>query len=240
MQSPVDICVVTYNRLDYLKNCVWSIIASTKIPYRLFVISDNSNDGTNDWLLEMKSFGKIDEVIINSENLGSAESFNRIIRATSSEYFVMSCDDMWFHRDWDTASIRILNEFKDCGMVTFFNFPIKDTDPQLVKINDHAYYRQVTGLGGTMIYRPLFDATGGFNLPKGLKMGYFAKELCKKAASSKLRRRKQYITNPFYSEQMDRHNPGSNETSPPKLSQEYLYTDYNLRRASEKNKFKSI
>ena len=31
------------------------------------IIDNNSNDGTNDWLLEMKSFGKIDEVIINSE-----------------------------------------------------------------------------------------------------------------------------------------------------------------------------
>ena len=186
------------------------------------------------------AISRIDEVIINSENIGSAESFNKIIRATSSEYFVMSCDDMWFHRGWDTASIQILNEFKDCGMVTFFNFPIRENDPQLIKVNDYTYYRQITGLGGTMINRSLFDATGGFNLPKGLKMGYFAKELCKKAASTNLRRKKQYLTNPFYSEQMDRHNPGSNELVPPKLSQEYLYTEYNTRRSLEKTKFKSV
>ena len=120
----VDMCVVTYNRLEYLKLCVWSILASTKIPYRLFVISDNSTDGTNEWLLEMKKLGKIDEVIINSKNLGSAESFNRVIRATSSEYIVMTCDDMWFHRGWDTACLGILNKFKNSGIITFFNFPI--------------------------------------------------------------------------------------------------------------------
>jgi len=240
MQQPIDICVVTYNRLAYLKNCVWSIIAATKIPYRLFIISDNSNDGTNEWLLEMKSFGKIDEVIINSENLGSAKSFNKVIEATSSEYFVMTCDDMWFHRGWDNACVQILNEFKDCGMVTFFNFPIKEGDTQLKMVNNHTYYRQVTGLGSTIINRKLFDGIGGFNLPDGLKMGYFAKELCKKALSTNLRRNKHYLTNPFYSEQMDRHNPGSTEKTPPKLSQEYLYSEYNIRRSAEKNKFKNL
>jgi glycosyltransferase involved in cell wall biosynthesis len=235
----VDICVVTYNRLPYLKNCIWSILASTKIPYRLFVLSDNSTDGTNEWLIEMKNYGKIDEVIINSTNLGSAESFNKVIRSTSSEYFVMTCDDMWFHRGWDHACIQILNEFKDCGMVTFFNFPINPADTQLTKINDHTYYRQATGLGSTMINRKLFDEIGGFVLPEGLKMGYFARELCNKALLTTLRRKKHYLTNPYYSEQMDRHNPGSIEKNPPKLSQEYLFSEYNIRRSSEKNKFKN-
>lgn len=235
----LDICVVTYNRLEYLKLCIWSILASTKVDYRLFVISDNSTDGTNEWLQEMKDFGKIDEVIINHENLGSAESFNRVIRATSSDYFVMTCDDMWFHRGWDTSSIKILNEMKDCGMVTFFNFPINENDPQLKVINDHTYFRQSTGLGSTLISRDLFEAADGFSLPNGLKMGYFAREFCKRAGQTKLKRSKHYLTNPFYSEQMDRHNPGSTETTPPKLSQEHLYSEYNARRSSEKNKFRN-
>jgi glycosyltransferase involved in cell wall biosynthesis len=235
----LDICVVTYNRLEYLKLCVWSILASTKVDYRLFVISDNSTDGTNEWLLGMKELGKIDEAIINSENLGSAESFNRVIRATSSDYFVMTCDDMWFHKGWDHSSIKILNEMKDCGMVTFFNFPISKEDTQLKRVNDHIYFRQSTGLGSTLISRELFEKAGGFTLPDGLKMGYFAREFCKRAALTKLKRSKQYLTDPFYSEQMDRHNPGSKEKTPPKLSQEHLYSEYNSRRTSEKNKFKN-
>ena len=151
----LDICIVTYNRLEYLKLCVWSILASTTVEYRLFVISDNSTDGTNEWLLEMKDLGKIDEVIINSENLGSAESFNRVIRATSSDYFVMTCDDMWFHRGWDTAGLEILNKFKNSGIVTFFNFPINNKDSQLKRVSDKAYFRQSTGLGSSIISRAL-------------------------------------------------------------------------------------
>jgi glycosyltransferase involved in cell wall biosynthesis len=55
----IDICVVTYNRLEYLKLCIWSILASTKINYRLFVLSDCSTDGTNEWLLEMKKMVRL-------------------------------------------------------------------------------------------------------------------------------------------------------------------------------------
>jgi glycosyltransferase involved in cell wall biosynthesis len=219
---------------------VWSILASTSIKYRLFVISDNSTDGTNEWLLEMQSLGKIEEVLINSENLGSAASFNKVIRATSSEYFVMTCDDMWFHRGWDTESIKILNQFKDSGIVTFFNFPINDGDTQLKRVSESAYFRQSTGLGSSLMSRALFDKVGGFVLPDGLKMGYFAKDFCKKSAMSGLRRSKQYLTDPFYSEQMDRRNPGSTDKTPLKLSQEHLYSEYNARRSSEKNKFKNL
>jgi glycosyltransferase involved in cell wall biosynthesis len=234
----LDICIVTYNRLEYLKLCVWSILASTKQKYRLFVISDNSNDGTNEWLTEMKSLGKIDEVILNSENLGSAASFNKVIRATNSEFFVMTCDDMWFHRGWDEAVIQILNEFRDCGMVTFFNFPINPNDSQLKIVNDHTYFRQSTGLGSTLISRRLFEEIGGLFFPEGLKMGYFAKGFCKSAAQAKSTRKKQYLTNPYYAEQMDRRNPGSTDESPLKLSHEHLYREYNAIRSLEKNKFK--
>jgi glycosyltransferase involved in cell wall biosynthesis len=187
----------------------------------------------------MKKYGKIDEVIINDENLGSARSFNRVIRASSSDYFVMACDDIYFHRGWDDACIRILNEFKDCGIVTFFNFPIDPKDSQLTKINDHTYHRQSTGLGASMISRELFNVIGGFILPEDLKMGYFARDFCKSAAKTNMRRRKQYLTSPAYGIQMDRNNPGESHLPPPKLSQEYLFKEYNLRRSQEKNKFKN-
>lgn len=236
----VDICVVTYNRLAYLQNCIWSIIASTKIKYRLMVISDNSTDGTNEWLTDMKNHNKIDVVIINDVNLGSAKSFNKIINMVTSNYFVMTCDDMYFHRGWDVASIEAINNFDDAGIVTFFNFPINSNDTQLKKINNKTYFRQSTGLGSSLINKELFNNVGGFFIPEGIKMGYFARVFCKSAAMTKLKRNKQYITNPYYSEQMDRHNPGSDEKMPPKLSQEYLYSDYNKMRSIEKNKYKNI
>jgi len=235
--QPVDICIVTYNRLEYLKNCVWSIIASTKINYRLIVISDNSTDGTNEWLNEMKSHGKIDEIIINEENLGSTKTFNKVINASTSEFFVMLNDDMWFHRGWDEACVRLFNENKDCGIVTFFNYPI-DHRIEKRRHNKYSYKWPETGLAASMIRKRLFNSTRGFRLPEGVKMGYFARVFCKEVAGLKDLQNKQYITDPYYAEQMDRFNPGV--PGRPKLHQEYLYGEYNKRRGIEKTKHKDI
>ena len=124
----IDICVVTYNRLEYLRRCVWSIIMSTNIPYRLFVLSDCSTDGTNEWLRDMEFHSKIYGVIINEDNIGTARSFNSVIQSTISEWFVMACDDMYFHRGWDKAAITLTEEFGDCGMASFWDFPDRPND----------------------------------------------------------------------------------------------------------------
>jgi len=234
----LDICVVTYNRLEYLKLCVWSILASTKVDYRLFVISDNSTDDTNEWLLEMKSLGKIHEVIMNSENLGSAKAFNCVIDSTDSEYFVMTCDDIWFHRGWDTESLKIFKEFKDCGIVTFFNIPQLKSYSQSSKINERVHKIQSTGLGASIVHRELYLAANKFQMPTGVKMGYFAGPFCMRADKTSLIRKKQYVTVPEYAVQMDRYNPGG--VGRPILNHEHLYSEYNKMRHSEKNKYRKI
>lgn len=235
--EPMDICVVTYNRLAYLKNCVWSIIASTKIPYRLIVISDNSTDGTTEWLNEMKHHGKIDEVIINSENLGSPKTINKVIEFSKSKLVAVISDDIWIHRGWDQACLKIFNQFDDCGMVSFWNYPV---EKRHTKINNEVYKIQAIGVAALVLNRELYNAVGGYSLPADLKMGYFSRIFCKKAVDTKIKRKYQYLTNPCYAEQMDRHNPGSTEPLPPKLNQEYLYREYNVRRNSEKRKHKEL
>lgn len=236
IDSTIDICVVTCNRLEYLKNCIWSIIASTKIDYRLIVIDDNSSDGTAEWLNNMKKLGKIDQAIINDENLGSPSTINKVIRASKSNVVAVISDDIWVHRGWDIKSFKIFTEFKDCGMVSFWNFPVGNHH---LKIRKDAYKIQSIGVAALLLSRELFDAVGGYELPSNLKMGYFSKIFCKKATSTKLKRKYQYLTYPYYAEQMDRNNPGT-EGPKPKLNQEHLYSEYNKRRGVEKNKHKNL
>ena len=223
----IDICVVTYNRLEYLKHCIWSIIASTSVEYRLIVISDHSTDGTNEWLAEMKEKGKIDEVLINEKNLGTAQSFNRVIGFSDSEWFAMTCDDIYFYKGWDTAAIGLTKEFDDCGISVFYDSIINDRGG-LVRINDHSYSIPATGMGGVMIHKELFERVKGFYLPGDYKMGFIARGFCLKAFKTSLKRNRQYVTVPPYAVQMNRC----------KLSLEYLYDEYNEMRGREKGKFR--
>jgi len=229
----VDICVLTYNRLEYLRRCIWSIIMTTKIPFRLYVLSDNSTDGTDEWLREMKKHSKLNGVIYNEKNLGTVKSFNRVITSTDSEWFIAVCDDMYFYRGWDEVAIKIAEGFDDCGMVSFWDFPIEPSFVERKKVNDHAYIRQKTGLACTLMYRPLFDMVGGYELPEGFKMGYFAKGFCNKATelgtTGKIERWKQYITIKEWAVQMDRTEA---------YAQEHLYEQYNDIRDKEKLRHK--
>lgn len=230
----LDICIVTYNRLEYLRRCVWSIIMSTTVPYRLFVLSDHSLDGTEVWMREMRHHSKIYKVLFNESNMGTAYSFNRVIRDTESSWFVQACDDMYFHRGWDKAAIGLTKEFDDCGMASFWDFPKRENDTARKPINDNTDFRQSTGLACTLMNRDLFNRVGGYVLPEGIKMGYFAKGFCKSATElgkEGFTRWRQYLTVPEYAVQMDRTK---------RYSQEYLYQDYAEKRNKEKRKFKGL
>jgi len=235
----LDICVITYNRLEYLKNCVWSILASTKVKYRLFIIDDGSEDGTSEWLDEMKSNGKIDDYFINNPNMGSPGTCNRAMLETKSKLVAIISDDIWVHRGWDIESLKVYENNHDCGMVSFWNFPIdRFKNRNTIKIGK-AYRHQSIGVAALILDRELFNAVGGYELPRGLKMGYFSAPFCKKASGVKISRRHQYLLDPYYAEQMDRNNPGETHLPPPKLNQEYLYKDYNKRRSDFKNRHRT-
>jgi cellulose synthase/poly-beta-1,6-N-acetylglucosamine synthase-like glycosyltransferase len=233
----IDICVITYNRLEYLKNCVWSILASTGIKYRLIVIDDNSSDGTSEWLNHMKDLGKIDDVIINEKNIGSPNTINKAVRFSKSNLIAIISDDIWVHRGWDISCIDVFKKYEDCGMVSFWNYPVSKNH---LKVTNSLYKIQSIGVAALMLNRELFDLVGGYELPSDLKMGYFSKIFCKKAEKLNFKRKNQYLLiNPYYAEQMDRNNPGS-QNPPPKLNQEHLYSAYNKRRKDEKLKHKSL
>ena len=233
----IDICVITYNRLEYLKNCVWSILASTKIKYRLTVFDDCSTDGTAEWLEEMKQNGKIDNYIINEINSGSPTTINNAVTNTTSEIVAIISDDIWVHRGWDINAFNIYNKFDDCGMVSFWNYP---TDHRHKVIDNMAYKIQEIGVAAMLLSRTLFNAVGGYSLPGDLKMGYFSRIFCKSAKDARVHRKFQYLAHPFDAEQMDRNNPRDSHLPKPKLNQEYLYRYYNKSRGAEKTRHKNF
>lgn len=63
--------VVTYNRRALLVDCIEALRNQSQKIDSIFVINNNSTDGTGNWLAEQK-----DLEIINQENLGGAGGFN--------------------------------------------------------------------------------------------------------------------------------------------------------------------
>jgi len=212
LKRPLDICIVTYNRPFYLKKCIWSIIASTKCPYRIFVIDDNSTEKeTKKFLDEMLERELVHKVIYNRTGKGTATNFNAVIDASDSKLFVMANDDMYFYRYWDFAALDIYDTYQDCGMVTFFDYTRYNFDEGVEEMNDYVLKVPRTGLGATLVNRELYKKAGKFRLPRGRRMGFFATKFCVSATRTGYERNGHYATVPNYAAHMDLRHSKLNE-----------------------------
>lgn len=92
--NKVAAVVVTYNRIDLLKQCVEALLKQ-KYPCDILLVNNNSTDGTEEWSLELlKKFENI-KYHNTGANLGGAGGFNFGMRwAVEAGYeFVWVMDD---------------------------------------------------------------------------------------------------------------------------------------------------
>jgi len=102
----ISIIIVTYNSLSDIGRCLSSIQAGTNLPYEVFIIDNNSTDGTKDCLRDLKGV----HVIINDENIGFSKACNQGIQRASGEYIVLLNPDTAVTTDW---AWRMLLHFKN-------------------------------------------------------------------------------------------------------------------------------
>jgi len=222
----IDICIVTCNRLEYLKRCIWSIIASTSVKYRILVIDDASTDGTKGWLKTMIAKGLVHKIILNEKKIGAARNFNAIIGESESQWFVMANDDMYFYRWWEYACFYIVNRYPKCGIVSFYDYTRLNLDKGNKVVEQGIMKVDRTGLGASFVFRDSFDAVGGFYLPEGKIMGFFTTSFCAAFKKAKALKNEIYSATTNYAHHMDL--PKS------KLSEREFLKQYNDQRNSDK------
>lgn len=101
MDFKVAAVVVTYNRLELLKNCIHSLRNQTLKLDEIFVINNSSTDGTLDWLKQQN-----DLTVITQGNTGSAGGqYTGIKTAYNKAYDWILCtdDDTFFWADYLTT-----------------------------------------------------------------------------------------------------------------------------------------
>lgn len=194
----MQVNIVTYNRLVYLRRCIDSIIATSSAT--ISVVDDGSTDGSQEYLYDLQHRGLIDSLTVCSRK-GTAHNFNHLLYY-ADPVSIMCNDDMYFYRDWDTEIMKIYNKYDDCGLVSFYDYTRYNLDEGNQTLEDALKVTR-TGLGCTLIDKGLFDAVGGFYLPEGKKMGFLATPFCKKANASDYPRNKHYATLRNYAHHMD-------------------------------------
>lgn len=98
----VSVLVLSYNNLQYLNECLKSILEQD-YPYIEIVVSDDfSNNFNKDKIEQYIESNKKDNLVSyiinqNSCNLGTVKNLNSAIKLASGNYFInMACDDVFY------------------------------------------------------------------------------------------------------------------------------------------------
>jgi glycosyltransferase involved in cell wall biosynthesis len=108
----LSIVILTYNRLNSLKNCIDSVIKHTKSPYEIIVVNNNSNDGTKEYLDTLKNI-----TALNLDNNYGVIARNRGFKIAKGEIIAQTDDDVIMHDGWDTTVLNCFNSDSSIGMV---------------------------------------------------------------------------------------------------------------------------
>ncbi|TVM02870.1 MAG: hypothetical protein CV087_08170 [Candidatus Brocadia sp. WS118] len=115
--EPVDIVMLTYNRLKYLQQTVDALFESTEYPFRLTIVDNNSEPDVRHYLEAHED--KFHQVIFNEKN-EYVPAFHRGIEKTTSEIFVATEPDIVVPKlspCWLTQYMEIFQENPKLGLL---------------------------------------------------------------------------------------------------------------------------
>lgn len=97
----VDICIVTYNRLDLLEKCINSILEETHYPnYRILVYSNGCEDGTQAYLKQLQATHTKVQIFLRDSNEGFVKPNNVLMHHQPTNDVVLLNNDVEVTKGW--------------------------------------------------------------------------------------------------------------------------------------------
>jgi hypothetical protein len=115
--APIDIIMLTHNRLDHLVATVDALAGRTPEPYRLTIVDNASGPDVRNWLAENRH--RFERVILRAEN-EHVPAFTHGIRATTSDPFIVTDPDVVvpeLQPSWLARMLAILERHPDFGLL---------------------------------------------------------------------------------------------------------------------------
>ena len=120
----IDIIIPNYNKGDYLKECLESVLNQTYKNWKIYLIDDCSIDISREILKQYHKEEKINITLLK-ENLGPAYCRNLGIKNSQSEYIAfLDSDDYWPKNKLETQIKEMINnnyDFSYTDIKYFFN-----------------------------------------------------------------------------------------------------------------------
>jgi len=151
----VNIGMVTFNRLDFTRRAIASVVEHTNgVPYVLTVVDNGSGDGTQEYLKSLKEAGIIQSVVLLQANVGVAGACNLAWHMEpEAGYYLKLDNDIVIRRSgWLSEMVRIVDRIPEIGAVAYnferHSYPVRTVAGLRVRVKDQG------NLGGACILIP--------------------------------------------------------------------------------------
>jgi GT2 family glycosyltransferase/Flp pilus assembly protein TadD len=113
----VSIVILTFNQLEYTRECLESIKQYTPEPHEIIFVDNGSTDGTVEWLREIISKHSNCRLIENGSNFGFARGCNQGIEAATGDYILLLNNDVVVTENWLSGLLDCLQSEPNIGIV---------------------------------------------------------------------------------------------------------------------------
>jgi glycosyltransferase involved in cell wall biosynthesis len=104
--------------LEVLGVCINSLRESTAMPFDLLVFDNGSCGEVQHCLLDLKSRGIVQFLVLSKHNIGKVGAWNFILSAAPGDLVAYMDSDVLFLPGWLEASVEVLRAFPKAGMIT--------------------------------------------------------------------------------------------------------------------------
>ena len=117
VNGPIDIIMLTYNRLEHIVATIDALEERTPEPYRLTIVDNGSGPDVRNWLAENQH--RFERVIFNPSN-DHVPAFNLGIEATLSDPFVLADPDVIvpdIKPSWLARMLDLVERYPEFGLI---------------------------------------------------------------------------------------------------------------------------
>ncbi len=113
----VSIIMLTYNALEYTRECVESIRYHTAYPHEIIFIDNASSDGTVQYLEQVVAENPHYRMITNADNRGFAAGNNQGVKDARGDYVLLLNNDVLVSSGWLEDMVAAFERDPQIGMV---------------------------------------------------------------------------------------------------------------------------
>ena len=132
-EMTIDLIFISYNRLEYTKLSLASVLAEPKEEFSLTIWDNGSTDGTVEYLRDEVNDCRIDDIVLSNENLGLKGGVNYLFKKSSADLLGIIPNDFIVTPGWTRTLAQAHIDIPEFGMIGCWHFFPEDFDFERAK-----------------------------------------------------------------------------------------------------------